>query len=215
MSLAAEETVRRRTGGRSAKVREAVLRATLQALTELGYGGLTISEIARRSGVHASSIQRRWGALENVLLEAVLGYSEQKLPIPNTGSLRGDLLAFARSLNRYLATPLGETVLRTLAAAEDNPVLAANRAEIIKARYAATRVMGERAAERGELRPGIDPQMAVELLVAPLNLRKLTRQPIDSKFIKALVDTLLHGLSGLRRTSKGTRQWDRRRLMKK
>jgi AcrR family transcriptional regulator len=195
-----EEGVRRRTGGRSAKVREAVLRATLQALAEHGYSGLTISEIARRSGVHATSIQRRWCSLENVLLEAVLGYSQQKLPIPNTGSLRGDLLAFGRSLNRYLATPIGETVLRTLAAAEDNPALAAKRAQIIKARYDATRVMAERAAERGELRPGIDPQIAVELLVAPLNLRKLTRQPIDDKFIKVLVDTLLHGLSASHRT---------------
>jgi AcrR family transcriptional regulator len=195
-----EQGVRRRTGGRSAKVRVAVLQSTLQALAEHGYSGLTISEIARRSGVHATSIQRRWVALENVLLEAVLGYSQQKLPIPNTGSLRGDLLAFGRSLTRYLATPIGETVLRTLAAAEDNPTLAANRAQIIKARYDATRVMGERAAERGELRPGIDPQIAVELLVAPLNLRKLTRQPIDDSFIKNLVDTLLHGLSASRRT---------------
>ena len=91
-------------------------------------------------------------------------------------------------------------MLRTLAAAEDNPTLAANRARIIIALYDATRVMGERAAERGELRPGIDPQMAVELLVAPLNLRKLTRQPIDDAFIKNLVDTLLHGLSGSRQT---------------
>ena len=163
-------------------------------------GGLTISEIARRSGVHATSIQRRWGSLENLLLEAVLGYSQQKLPIPNTGSLRGDLLAFGRSLDRYLATPVGETVLRTLAAAEDNPTLAANRAQTIKARYDATRVMAERAVERGELRPGVDPQIAVELLVAPLNLRKLTRQPIDDKFIKVLVDTLLHGLCGSHRT---------------
>jgi AcrR family transcriptional regulator len=192
--------VRRRTGGRSAKVRVAVLQSTLQALAEHGYSGLTISEIARRSGVHATSIQRRWGSLENLLLEAVLGYSQQKLPIPNTGSLRGDLLAFGRSLNRYLATPVGETVLRTLAAAEDNPTLAANRAQIIKARYDATRVMAKRAAERGELRPRVDPQIAVELLVAPLNLRKLTRQPIDDKFIKILVDTLLHGLSGSHRT---------------
>jgi AcrR family transcriptional regulator len=195
-----EQGVRRRTGGRSAKVRVAVLQSTLQALAEHGYSGLTISEIARRSGVHATSIQRRWGSLENVLLEAVLGYSQQKLPIPNTGSLRGDLLAFGRSLSRYLATPIGETVLRILAAAEDNPTLAANRAKIIKARYDATRVMAERAAERGELRPGIDPQIAVELLVAPLNLRKLTRQPIDDKFIKVLVDTLLHGLSGSHQT---------------
>lgn len=195
-----QEGVRRRTGGRSAKVREAVLQATLQALAEHGYSALTISEIARRSGVHATSIQRRWGALENVLLEAVLGYSRQKLPIPNTGSLHGDLLAFGRSLTRYLATPIGETVLRTLTAAEDNPALEAKRAQIIKARYDVTRVIGERAAERGELRPGTDPQMAAELLVAPLNLRKLTRQPIDDSFIKNLVDTLLHGLNASRRT---------------
>ena len=195
-----EQGMRRRTGGRSAKVRVAVLQSTLQALAVHGCSGLTISEIARRSGVHATSIQRRWGSLENVLLEAVLGYSQQKLPIPNTGSLRGDLLAFGRSLNRYLATPVGETVLRTLAAAQDNPALAAKRAQIIKARYDATRVMAERAAERGELRAGVDPQTAVELLVAPLNLRKLTRQPIDAKFIKALVDTLLHGLSASHRT---------------
>lgn len=91
-------------------------------------------------------------------------------------------------------------MLRTLAAAEDNPTLAANRAQTIKARYDATRVMAERAVERGELRPGVDPQIAVELLVAPLNLRKLTRQPIDDKFIKVLVDTLLHGLCGSHRT---------------
>lgn len=195
-----EETVRRRPGGRSARVREAVFCATLQALAEDGYSGLTISEIGRRSGVHATSIQRRWGSLGNLLLEAVLSYSHQKLPIPNTGSLRGDLLAFARSMSRYLATPIGETVLRTLAAAEDSAALAENRKKIVQTRYGATRVMGERAAERGELRPGVDPQMAVELLVAPLHLRKLTRQPIDDSFVKQVVDTLLRGLSGPRQT---------------
>jgi AcrR family transcriptional regulator len=190
-----EERVRRRTGGRSAKVREAVLHATLQALDEHGYSGLTISEIARRAGVHATSIQRRWGSLENVLLEALLGYSRQKLPIPNAGSLRGDLLAFARSLTRHLGTPTGETVLRILAAAEADSALAANRTQIIKARYDLTRVMVERAADRGELNPGTDPRLAVELLVAPLNLRKLMGEPIDDKFVKQVVETLLRGLA--------------------
>ena len=189
------EGVRRRTGGRSAKVREAVLHATLQALDELGYSRLTISEIARRSGVHATSIQRRWGTLENVLLEAVLGLTRQKLPVPNTGSLRGDLLAFARSLIRYLATPIGETILRILAAAEADPALAVRRTQIIKARYDLARVMVERAADRGDLGPGTDPRLAVELLVAPLNLRKLMGEPIDDKFVKQVVETLLRGLA--------------------
>jgi AcrR family transcriptional regulator len=180
-------------------VREAVMRATLEALAEHGFGGLTISEIARVSGVHATSIQRRWGSRENVLLEAVLGYTQQKLPVPNTGSLRSDLLAFARSLGRYLATPLGESVMRTLTAAGDDPTFAANRSRIVKARLDATRVMIDRAAERGELRADVDPQLAIELLAAPLNLRKLTCQPIDDEYVKQLVDTLLQGLSATRR----------------
>jgi len=190
-----DDAVRRRTGGRSAKVREAVLNATLKALDEQGYNGLTISEIARRSGVHASSIQRRWGTLENVLLEAVLGFTQQKLPVPDTGSLRGDLLAFARSLTRYLATPLGETVMRILATSANDSALNVKRAQITTTRRKLTRVMVERAADRGELSPGTDPQLAVELLVAPLNLRKLLGEPIDDKFVKQVVETLLRGLA--------------------
>ena len=190
-----DDEVRRRIGGRSAKVREAVLQATLKALDEQGYDGLTISEIARRSGVHASSIQRRWGTLENVLLEAVLGLTQQKLPAPDTGSLRGDLLAFARSLTRYLATPIGETVLRILATSADDSALNLKRKQIITTRRKLTRVMIDRAADRGELSPGTDPQLAVELLVAPLNLRKLLGEPIDDKFVKQVVETLLRGLA--------------------
>src|ERR1700742_363131 len=169
-----DETVRRRTGGRSAKVREAVLQATLQGLNDLGYRSLTISEVARRSGVHATSIQRRWGSLENVLLEAILGFTQQELPVPNTGSLRGDFLAFGRSMQRYLATPLGETVMRIITTASDDTTLTENREQIIKARYALTRVMVERAAERGELSDGTDPRLAIELLISPLNLRTLS-----------------------------------------
>ena len=190
-----EEPVRRRTGGRSARIRETVLSAALQALEANGVGGLTISEIARRSGVHASSIQRRWGTLENVLLEAVLGFTQQKLPVPDTGSLRGDLLAFARSLTRYLATPLGETVMRILATSANDSALNVKRAQITTTRRKLTRVMVERAADRGELSPGTDPQLAVELLVAPLNLRKLLGEPIDDKFVKQVVETLLRGLA--------------------
>jgi AcrR family transcriptional regulator len=150
--------------------------------------------------VHATSIKRRWGSRENVLLEAVLSFAQRKLPIPNTGSLRGDLLAFARSLARYLATPLGETVVRTLASAEDNPTFATNRAKFAKSRYDATRVILERALDRGELHPDTNPGLAIELLAAPLNFRKLTGQPIDDHYVKQLVDTLMRGLSAPHRT---------------
>jgi AcrR family transcriptional regulator len=193
-----QEQVRRRPGGRSARVRAAVLQATLQALAEHGISGVTISEIARRAGVHGTSIQRRWGSRENVLLDALLTYSQERLPVPNTGTLRGDLIAFARSLTAYLTTPLGEAVARTMAATEDDdPTLAANRARFVRARYEAVHVIIDRAVDRHELHPATDSELAVELLVAPLHFRKLlTRQPIDDSFVEQLVDTLLRGLAG-------------------
>src|SRR5262245_38820274 len=110
-----------------------------------GADGITISEIARRSGVHATSIQRRWCSRDNLALDALLTYSQQKLPIPNTGTLRGDLIAFSRSITAYLATPLGEALARTMAATEDPPTLAANRAEFWRVRYDTARVIVDRA----------------------------------------------------------------------
>jgi AcrR family transcriptional regulator len=194
-SLEVEQEVRRRTGGRSARVREAVLHATLDALSEHEPGTVTISEIARRAGVHATSIQRRWGSKDNVVLDALLTLSQEKLPIPDTGSLRGDLIAFSRSMAGYLGSTAGETVVRTLAASEDDSDMADNREQLVWARYEAARVMIDRAAERGELRPGTNPQTALELLVGPLHYRALiTRHPIDGGCIEEMVDTLLRGL---------------------
>jgi AcrR family transcriptional regulator len=190
-----EQEVRRRTGGRSARVREAVLHATLDALSEHEPRAVTISEIARRAGVHATSIQRRWGTKENVVLDALLTLSQEKLPIPDTGSLRGDLIAFSRSMAGYLGSAAGETVVRTLAAGEDDSDMADNREQLVWARYEAARVMIDRAAERGELRPGTNPQIALELLVGPLHYRALiTRHPIDGGYVDEMVDTLLRGL---------------------
>lgn len=190
------DQVRRRTGGRSARVREAVLGAALQAMAEHGLGGVTISEIARGAGVHASSIQRRWGSRENVMLDALLSYSQEKLPIPDTGALRGDLVAFGRSIAGYLTTPVGEAVAQTMAATDDDSTLAAGRARFWQSRYDTARVIIDRAVDRAEVAADTDPELALELLVAPLHFRKLlTRQTIDDDFVEHLVDALIRGFT--------------------
>jgi AcrR family transcriptional regulator len=188
--------VQRRPGGRSARVRAAVLQATLEAMAEHGPGGLTISEIARRAGVHATSVQRRWGTTENVVLDAMLTISSEQLPVPDTGTLREDLIAFARLVAAYLATPLGTALSRTMAVAEDDPDVADGRLQFWRARYGIVRVMISRAIERGELPAGIDSQLALELLIAPLHFRALlTRQPIDDTMIEQLADAVVRGLT--------------------
>jgi AcrR family transcriptional regulator len=165
-------------------------------MAEHGLGGVTISEIARRAGVHATSVQRRWGTAENVMLDAMLARSQEELPVPDTGSLRGDLIAFARLVATYLATPLGTALSRTMAVAVDDPEAADGRLQFWRTRYDVARVMIDRAIGRGELTVGTDSQLALELLIAPLHFRALlTRQSIDDTMIEQVVDTLLRGLA--------------------
>lgn len=191
------EAVRRRTGGRSARVREAVLRSTLEALAELGLEGLNFTEIGRRAGVHATSVQRRWGSRENVLLEALLTYAGENIEVPDTGSLRGDLLRFARSFADYFTSPLGATILQMLVTTtQGDDDLSANRSEFVRIRLDTMRLMMERAMARNELRPGIDLQIALDLALGPIYVRTLiTRQPIDDHFIEQYVDMLLDGVA--------------------
>jgi AcrR family transcriptional regulator len=192
-----EATIRRRTGGRSARVREAVLKATLQAVAEHGADAISISEIARRAEVHETSIYRRWPSKEHLLLDALLDYSEAKLPIPDTGTLRGDLIAFATAVTAYLDSPLGRTLARAMAVAGDDGPLAAGRAQFWKSRLDLASAIIARAKDRGEIATDLDAATALELVIAPPHFRALlTRQPIDEQTIGNLVDTLLAGLAG-------------------
>ena len=187
---------RRRTGGRSARVREAVLKATLRVVAEQGAEAASIGEIARQARVHETSIYRRWRTKEHLILDALLDYSEEQLPIPDTGTLRDDLVAFATAVTNYLASPLGRTVARSMAVADDDVTLAATRAQFWRSRFDLASVIVDRAKSRGELPDDIDPAMALELLIAPLHFRTLlTRQPVDEQLAGQVVDLLLKGIA--------------------
>ena len=192
-----ESAIQRRTGGRSARVREAVLKAALDAVAEHGADTVSISEIARQAEVHETSIYRRWPTKEHLLLDALLDYSEANLPIPNTGTLRDDLVAFATAVTAYLDSPLGRTLARAMAVAGDDDTLAAGRAQFWKARLDLASAMIGRAKDRGEVPSDLDAATALELVIAPLHFRALlTREPIGEHDIAKLVDALLTGLAG-------------------
>ncbi|MEU1204600.1 TetR/AcrR family transcriptional regulator [Nocardia sp. NPDC005825] len=192
----------RRPGGRAAKVTEAVHRAVLEAVTEQGVENVGIPDISRRAGVRDSSIYRRWGTRENLLLDVLLTASERTLPLPDTGTAHGDLTAFATALISYLETPLGDGLVRALAYVTDSEDITEARNTFWDTRYRANRQIIDRAVERGELPPGTDPRQALELLIAPIHFRHLlTRQPADSDF----VDTLVTHVIGAMRSASAKR----------
>ena len=170
--------VRRRPGGRSARVRAAVLDATLELLLAHELEGLKVSEVAERAQVHETSIYRRWGTRENLLLDALLSATEQ-LQVPDTGSLRTDLTAYATDLAKFLATPVGRALEQTLAAGDD-PETQRARDRYWASRYERSRQMITRAIDRGELPDIVQPRLILEMLVSPVHFRAvLTREPVD------------------------------------
>jgi AcrR family transcriptional regulator len=174
-------------------VRENVLRATLEAVAQHGVDGVTVSGIARDAGVHDTTIYRRWASVEHLVVDALLAYSEQQLPLPDTGSVRNDLIEFAQSVASYVAAPPGRTLVRSMVTVDD-PRFDEQRATFWQGRYNHARTMVDRARTRGELTRAISPEMLLEMLIAPIHFRALlTHQPTDRAFITTLVDALLGG----------------------
>ncbi|MFF0632846.1 TetR/AcrR family transcriptional regulator C-terminal ligand-binding domain-containing protein [Nocardia sp. NPDC004151] len=190
------DPIRRRTGGRSARVREAVLAAALDTLAADGFDQLSIGAVAARAGVHETSIYRRWKTRDRLVFDALLEHSEQNLPVPDTGSLRADLIEFNRSLMAIVDSPLGTALGRVMAGGEDDPEFARARAEFWRTRLEAGRVMFDRAVDRGELAAAPDAWLVLETLTAPVHFRKLlTREPFDDDYAERIVDLVLNGLS--------------------
>jgi AcrR family transcriptional regulator len=185
----------RRPGGRSARVRAAVLRATLNALLDGAADDLSIREVAQRAGVHETSIYRRWGTRANLILDAVLSEIEAAVPIPDTGSLRGDLLDLLTAIAAFITTPVGQVLLR-LALRNDLPESQDVRERFWAERFTTGQTVLERAQARGELRPGLDYRLVTETLVGTLYARLLlTRGPIDDTLVAQVVDLILAGIA--------------------
>src|SRR5262245_40170336 len=103
--MAAKQRARqaRRSEGRGPLVRgEAVVRgvltAALEELGQTGYGALRIEDVAARAGVNKTTVYRRWPTKEDLVRAALLAMTVDKFVVPNTGSLRGDLLEMARRM---------------------------------------------------------------------------------------------------------------------
>ena len=114
MSDARPEPGTVRPGGRTAKVREAVLRAAGDALAEDGFDRLDLAEIARRAGVGKTTVYRRWGTVPGLVADLLGEMAADSLPRTETGSLFGDLQAQARLVRSTLADERQGPLFRAL-----------------------------------------------------------------------------------------------------
>jgi len=182
-----------RPGGRTARVRADVHDAVVELLEEVDWDELSIPLIAERSGVHASTIYRRWGSVSGVIDDAVSEELARLAPVPDTGSLRGDLEAYATLVAENAAGRLGALFLRAAALRmKPNRSRRADRGRrpALPSRAQEIQGMLDRASQRGEVAP--TPQELFEVVMAPIYLQALFfDQAVDADHARVLVDRLL------------------------
>jgi AcrR family transcriptional regulator len=162
-----------RPGGRSARVRAAVLAATLDELAAAGYADLTVEAVAERAGVHRTTIYRRWPDKRSLVLGALIEYAADQLPIPDTADLRRDLHLLGQAIDSDLRSPQAHALLCTLVA--DRPgssELSDVRTQLWADRLRQAQAIPQRAVQRGELAADIDPAVVIDMLVGPIYLRR-------------------------------------------
>ncbi|MFE0107197.1 TetR-like C-terminal domain-containing protein [Streptomyces sp. NPDC059009] len=175
-----------RPGGRTARTRAAVLAAALAELDEGGFGALTFDRLAARSGVHVSTLRRRWRTVEMVTVDLLLQYASGTIPTPDTGSLRGDLCQLARNIADFHAVPRNRSLIEgiVVAAAQD-PGAAEVVRSLFVARIKQVSAIVVRAVERGEVPADTDPDEVIEAMGAPFYYRILIlRGPIDDRLVR-------------------------------
>lgn len=176
------------SGAAGAKIRA----AAADLVREAGVPSFTIDEVSRRSGVAKTTIYRHFPDPKQLLV-AALDHVMVPPPTPDTGSLRGDLLAYLGAVRPNFADVELRTVyFEIFVAAARDPELAEIHQRLMLARSGPTVAIYERARSRGELDPGIDYPTLLEVVQGPFVVRALTRpDSLAHVDIDALTDRIL------------------------
>ncbi|SHF82069.1 TetR/AcrR family transcriptional regulator [Streptoalloteichus hindustanus] len=157
----------RRPGGRTARNRALVHEAVRAQLVEHGYDSLSVDTVAERSGVHRTTIYRRWRDVGGLLADVLDAARDDDWTPPDTGSLVGDLTAINREVHAAL-TETRSVTTALIAASFRSERAAAALHDFWDDRYVRCAAVVTRAVERGELAPGTDARRLLVAATAPL-----------------------------------------------
>jgi AcrR family transcriptional regulator len=188
----------RRGRPRSEEADRAILSAATELLAERGLGGMSMEEVAARAGVSKATVYRRWPSRGALALDAFLAEFQEQQPLPDTGTLRGDLLAALRGWIRSVTrTPAGRMLAGLVAEAQRDPALAAAwRDRVIEPLRVRNTVLVQRAVERGEIPPDVDEDVVLDLLFGSAYHRLLQgHRPLTDQFARRVVDLIVAGVT--------------------
>lgn len=177
-------------------LRDAVLDAAVLELAGRKVAHFSLEGVARRAGVPVRTVRDLWPNTPDLLAATLRAYGERTLPIPDTGSLRGDLLEYSRSYAAAVNTPEGRRVLDALMIHPTDWEMPGPRSTWLEARMSRVGVMIARAIERGECTPDIDAARIIDHLGLGLCLPVLWYdRSITDEDCLYVVDMILYGIT--------------------
>ncbi len=174
----------------------AILDAALAVLGDVGYAAMTMDAVALRARAGKATVYRRWSSKEELVLDAVERLEQDQVsrnPLPDTGTLRGDLVALFRPQTAAEAERKGRDAAGLVSLLTHSPALAraAHRA-LVDPWADAHRTLMRRAVDRGEVSASADVEALCQVLPTMAAYRALVqREAFDEEFLLSAVDGVL------------------------
>ncbi|HEY0495960.1 MAG TPA: TetR/AcrR family transcriptional regulator [Kutzneria sp.] len=181
---------------RSVRAHNDVLAATIALLDEGGLPAATVDAISARSGVSKATIYKHWPNRTAVAAEAFGRRMADAIPLPDNGNARDDLAEQVRRVSAFYAGRHGRVFAQLLAATVADPEAAPFFREFfLDGRRQAVAVLWDRALARGEVKPSVSVETAIDLLFGPLIFRLLSgHAPLTPAEADAIAAAALTGL---------------------
>jgi AcrR family transcriptional regulator len=178
---------------RSAAREFAICDAALALLAEVGYDRMSMDAVAARARASKATIYRRWPGKRELVLDAVRSRVADIVEPPDTGSLRGDIIATLRVMADGIGGQDAALMAGVLRAMRSTPELAVCvRTQVLEQKRYIGRVLVERAIARGELPFDADPDVWHEVAPALMFFRILVSDgPVDDAFLTHVADDVL------------------------
>ena len=181
---------------RNTEAKNAILNASYELLLEIGFGAVTVEKIAEQAQVSKATIYKWWPNKAAVVMDGYLYAANARLPIPDTGSTKEDILIHAGTLAQFLTSREGKVITELIGEGQSD----AGLAEAYRSRYFGPRrqeawKLFERGIAQGELKPGLDIGSCIDLVYGPIFYRLLlTGGELSEDSVRALVLLALQAL---------------------
>lgn len=178
------------------RTRDRVMEAAVAELAASNFGDFTLEAAAARAGVELQWVKQTWASSAELLADALRDFGARHMPLPDTGTLRGDLLDYAKSYAAMVSSPMGRRLVDSVIVKPEDWDLSASRPTYLEKRDLRMAEVIERGVARGECSAEIDPVRIIDLIETAVCLPiMLYDRPIFDEDCEFVVDTILNGIS--------------------